>query len=124
MMTKVISMYDLMSEASFKKAVIEDDKNKIDELLFLVGVDTTQPYEYIDRLHRPMTLKGNDPVFGPMIEYFPRIDKEWLESDYCSFEDKVENCGDVGLRIELMQIGKRVDSTCMAMEYLVKKKGN
>lgn len=100
-MSQVLSFFDLFLDQEFKKAYMAQDKKRVDELLFVVGVDVTKEYHVIDRLHRPLSFKTNDIVKGPMLEYEQRVDKQWLSSPYATWEEKLEACEDVTLKDQL-----------------------
>lgn len=100
-MSQVFSFYDLFLDANFKKAWMKEDKETIEKLLYMVGVDTTKEYKVIDRLHRPLSFKNKEPVKGPMLEYQQRVDKQWLSSPYATWDEKLEACEDVTLKDQL-----------------------
>lgn len=115
--TRTWSMHDLMSDADFKKAVVENNKAKMDELLYQVGVDVKQGWEIIERLHRPLSFKNyEDPIYGPMVEYTPRTDPTWLKSGYATIEDVIEATSDSFMRAELMTMNKQSNFTGNAMD--------
>lgn len=112
MSTRVLSFHDLMLDSEFKKAVTENNKQKMDELLYQVGVDVSQGWNVIERLHRPLSFKNyEEPIYGPMVEYSPRTDKEWLKSGYATTEEVIDATTDSFLRAELMTMSKQSNFT-------------
>ena len=106
--THVWSMHDLMSNADFKKAVVDGNKAKMEELLYQVGVDVQQDWDIIDRLHRPLSFKNyEEPIYGPMVEYFPRTDAAWLKSGYATVEDIIEATPDSHMRASLICMNRQ-----------------
>lgn len=103
-----LSYYDLMNQPQFKQAVKDNDKKRMDELLYSVGVDISQGYETITCTHRP--LGTNKEWHGPMIAYFERKDKEWLRSGCASLAAHINSCKDPFLRGELLAHSKQDSS--------------
>jgi len=115
--TRVWSMHDLMSNVDFKQAVVDNDKKTINTLLYQVGVDTSQEWKIVERLHKPLSFKNyEEPIFGPMVEYFPRTDKSWLTSGYASVEDVIEATPDSFMRSELMGMNRQSNFTGQGMD--------
>jgi hypothetical protein len=94
-----LSYYDLMNQPEFKQAVKDNDKKRMDELLYSVGVNVSLGYETIICNHRP--LGTNKEWHGPMICYTERTDKEWLRGGCASLTAHINSCTDVFLRGEL-----------------------
>jgi len=99
------SFYDLMQNAEFKKAVVEEDKKKMEELLFSIGFDISQGYDLVSVLHRPETTK--QPWMGVRVEGFERTDKAWLDSPYASLEAHIGACPDASKRVHLAMLNPR-----------------
>lgn len=110
-MSQVLSFFDLFLDPEFKKAYMNQDKKRVDELLFQVGVDVTKEYNVIERLHRPLSAKTNEPIKGAMLEYSPRQDKQWLKSGYASWDEQLDACEDVTLKDQLGYISFEYTST-------------
>jgi len=99
------SFYDLMQNAEFKKAVVEEDKKKMEELLFSIGFDVEQGYDLVSVLHRPETTK--QPWMGLRAEGYEREDKDWLDSPYASLEAHIAACPDASKRVHLAMLNPR-----------------
>lgn len=84
-MYKQFSLVDLMQVDKFKVAAKENNKELMEEVLWELGLDTSQPYTFNDCLHRALTT--NIPVQGVRIEGYARSDKEWLNDKYVPIED-------------------------------------
>ena len=78
------SMYDLMKNADFKRAVFMSDDDTIKKLLYDVGVDTAFDFEWEDVLHRPRSIK--QPWSGMRVKGIERTDDGWRRSGCASLE--------------------------------------
>ena len=81
------SFKDLLLNPVFKIAAKLDDKKIMKQCFEEIGIDTSLPYEIIHCLHR--TRLSNEPWEGLMVTGYERLDKEWLESSYASYEAKI-----------------------------------
>lgn len=84
-MYKQFSMTDLMQIDKFKQAAKFNNTKVMEEVLWELGLDTSQPYVFNECLHRALTT--NIPVQGVRIEGYARSDKEWLNDKYVPVED-------------------------------------
>ena len=84
-MYKQFSMIDLMQVDKFKQAAKFNNTKVMEEVLWELGLDTSQPYVFNECLHRALTT--NIPVQGVRIEGYARSDKEWLNDKYVPVED-------------------------------------
>lgn len=81
------SFKDLLLNPVFKMSAKQDDKFLMEKCFYEVGIDTSQPYEIIHCNHR--TRLSNEPWEGLMVIGEERLDKEWLNSGYASYEAKI-----------------------------------
>ncbi len=111
MVPRVVNLIDLLNTIPGVKGIIErNNKEEIDNLLFPLGFDIKQGWEVEQCLHRPLTAKNNEPVFGVRIVGYERSDPKWLRSEHCTWENKVEN-SEVELRDELISMSKQSNFT-------------
>ena len=106
-----LSFLDLAKVPGAISIMQRNNKKEVDNLLWQYGFDTKTGVEYIDCLHRPLTAETNEPVKGILVTGYERIDPEWLASEHCSFEAKLEACEDYGLRDELLAMNKQSNFT-------------
>ena len=81
------SFKDLLLHPLFKMAAKQDDKELMRQCFWEMGIDTSKPYEIINCLHRSQL--DNTPWQGDMVSGEERLDKEWLQSEYASYEAKI-----------------------------------
>lgn len=122
MVSRSISLFDLMTDNAARKAIKEENKEELNKILFNLGFDITQEIEYIDCLHRPLTQKGNDPVYGTMIVASERSDSEWMRSGNASWEQRVALTDDPNLRFELRSMGSQGSVTGEQCRQIAKSK--
>lgn len=115
--TTSISLYDLMSIEDFKQAVLEDDIDKAEKLLYGVGVDLSYGYTIANRLHRPLMSDSNTPVEGSVLIYMERTDKEWVNSGHATMEATINSSSDMYLREDLW----RMQDAYLSMEKVKAK---
>lgn len=102
-----ISLYDLMQYDVAKKAILNEDKKTLEAVLYSLGLDTNEPYHLDECNHRPLTKKDNEPWYGGRYNGNERQDREWLMSEHCSWENKVDSIRDPELRSELIMMGNQ-----------------
>jgi len=81
------SFKDLLLHPLFKMAAKQDDKELMKQCFWEMGIDTSKPYEIVNCLHR--SRLDNTPWQGDMVAGLERLDKEWLQSEYASYEAKI-----------------------------------
>lgn len=81
------SFFDLLKDPLFRIAAKQNDLGVQKKCFWELGIDTNEYFEIIEVLHRPKT--SNDPWFGLMVSGLERRDKEWLTSEYASYEAKI-----------------------------------
>lgn len=79
-----LSFYDLLQYPLFKIAAKQDDKVLMKEIFYQAGMNTDEPFEIIEILHRPVTDK--EPWFGLRVHGVERLDREWLSTTIASYE--------------------------------------
>ena len=82
-----LSFYDLLQYPLFKMAAKQDDKGLMKEIFYQAGMDTNEPFEIVEVLHRPATNK--EPWIGLRVHGMERLDRAWLSSNYASYEAKI-----------------------------------
>ena len=117
-MHRSISFYDLLLFDQSKQIVMEGKDVELLKLLHDIGFDITKELNYELCYHRPMST--NQVFYGDRIVGAERIDLEWLESEYCTMENRLEIAGmrDLELQrdmIEMMQVG---NWTAAFIEYI------
>lgn len=119
-----LSFYDLLQYPLFKMAAKQDDKELMKKIFHEAGIDTSEEFELVEVLHRPVTSK--EPWFGLRVQGDERLDREWLEGGVASFEARTYTT-DASLRAELLSLDPRnainqkkdftVDSECSVEVY-------
>lgn len=104
-MYKQFSLTDLMQIEKFKVAAIHNDKAMMEEVLWELGLDINQPYEFHECLHRALTT--NIPVQGTRIEGYARKDTAWLNDTYVPLEDLAYGMKDKSFGKELNNLNPR-----------------
>lgn len=100
-----ISFYLLMQDEKAKKVIESGDEEAFKKILFAWGIDTEDHYEIVSCEHRP--LENQPLVFnGPMVKGSERLDLDWLNSGYASWEARVEAIDDSAMRADLKEMGK------------------
>jgi hypothetical protein len=117
MIPRSISVFDLKRVPGAVRIIQNADKEEIDELLWQIGFDPKLGYELNPCLHRPLTAKTNEPVYGIRVEGYERFDPEWLQSENASWDAKVENI-DPSLRDDLISMGQQSNFTNSIIEHI------
>jgi len=101
-----LSFFDLMQIEAFKNAVVNNNTQEMNKVLWENGVDINRPYEIVECTHRPLTRK--EPWTGPMVQGMERLDQTWVKSGYASFEAQIEMHQE---KDYLKQISRRSNTT-------------
>ena len=109
MIDKNLSFYVLMQHPEFRKAVEDDDTKAFEKIIHSFGVDTNEPYQIVTCEHRPLPNKSLKWT-GPRVEGAERRDQQWLQSEYCSQENKYDCVSDPTLRAELKSMSRQSSS--------------
>jgi hypothetical protein len=115
-----LSLSDMLLVDGFKEAFGSGNKALINKYLWENGLDTSMGVDEIICQHR--NLRGNI-VNCLRWEAHERCDSEWLQSEGCSWEAKVEAC-DLELRIQLKTMGRNYNNTGEIINMLEKHRGN
>ena len=107
--TAALSLYDLLLQKEFNLAMREGDDERIDELLYSVGVDVSLGYQVVERLHRPLSTK--QVVNGSVVIYTERIDSEWIRGGAASMEAIIASVKDSSVRAEMRSMQDAYMST-------------
>lgn len=110
MIPRNVSVFDLAKVPSAVGIIQRNCKEEIDELLWQIGFDPKLGYELNACLHRPLTAKTNEPVYGIRVEGWERSDPEFMKSGFASWENKLEQL-DPHLRDDLMSLSKESNFT-------------
>lgn len=114
--TTSLSLYDLLAQPEFKKAMMEGDDKRVDELLYSVGVDLEKGYQVVDRLHRP--LGTNQVVSGSVVVYSERLDEEWIASGCASMDAIINSTKDSSVRAEMRSMQDAYMTTGKFIDFL------
>lgn len=100
-----ISFYLLMQDPKAKKAIEENDEKTFKRILFDWGIDTEDSYTIESYEHRPLE---NDPLVfnGPLVQGSERLDSQWINSGYATWNARVEAIQDGSMRAELKEMGR------------------
>ncbi len=90
-MIRYLSLYDIMNSSIGAKAVRDGTEEDFKSFLWAAGFDTSKPIERQEVLHRPVSAKTNEPVFGMRFVGTERSDDEWSKSGLRSFEARMED---------------------------------
>ena len=93
-----ISLADLMTIEGFAKAYGKKDKDTLNAILYDCGLDSKRDYEWHYCTHRRI---NGEIVTCERVEGRERIDREWLESGYSSYDAKIDSYTDIDFRVEL-----------------------
>lgn len=117
MVFRSVSLWDLMNYEESKKAALSGDRKQLEDILFKLGLDVAKGYEEEQILHRPLSKKDKEPWFGIRYSSFERQDFEWLNSEHCSWENKLDNT-DVSLRDDLISLGQQSNFTDSIIQHI------
>lgn len=99
-----LSFVDVENVLGFQEAWKAQDKEKVDAILYSLGVDLQNGYEVEVNTHR--TRLSKQVEYGPRFSFSERKDKEW-ERLGMSTEDMIANCSDISLQMMLQGMSKR-----------------
>ena len=102
-------MFDLLKLPDFKLAVKLEDKETVERILWNLGVDTKQDWEFEECIHRPLT-NNNRAWEGLRVHGLERTDKEYLRSGYASLEAIAHSSSDKSLTRELLNLNPENNS--------------
>lgn len=104
-----LSFVDVENVQGFQEAWKAQDKEKVDAILYSLGVDLENGYEIEINTHR--TRISQQVEYGPRFSFSERKDKAWQQSGM-SIEDQIANCSDISLQIMLKGMSKRGFGKC------------
>lgn len=102
---KAVSFSDLMRDPDVKQAIESGNEVVFKEQLYLLGFDTSAPYEFVQSLHRNAQ---NKVVNDLRVEGWERLDDAWIKSGYASDEAIIASAKDPNLRRTLREMNKQV----------------
>lgn len=121
-MHRIISVIDLLSCAESKEILKNEDEKAFEQLLFDIGFDINQHIDYQICLHRPMSYLAADkhPVEAGRWIGVERKDSAWLESEHCTYDNKLEIIGtkDLEFQKELVAMSQPPNFTLNICEHL------
>ena len=97
-----LSFYDLMQYPPFKVAVVNEDKELMEKILWEAGMDLEQGYELVSILHRPSTTK--QAWMGLRVEGFERGDDDYIKNGKPSMDAIIASCKDPSKRVMLKML--------------------
>ena len=117
-MHRAISVIDLLSFPESRDIVQSGNKAEFVVLLHNVGFDIKQPIDYQICLHR--ALIDNEIYYSGRWVGSERGDNEWLRSEYCTLENRIEKVGtkDLALQDELNKMSSMPNYTAMTIEKM------
>lgn len=104
-----LSFVDVENVPGFQEAWKAQDKEKVDAILYSLGVDLQNGYEVEVNTHR--TRLSKQVEYGPRFSFSERTDKVWTKSGM-SIEDQIRNCTDISLQLMLQGMSKRGYGKC------------
>lgn len=104
-----LSFVDVENVVGFQEAWKAQDKEKVDAVLYSLGVDLENGYEVEVNTHR--TRISQQVEYGPRFSFSERRDQEWQKTGM-SIEDQIANCSDISLQIMLKGMSKRGFGKC------------
>lgn len=99
-----LSFHDMEQVPGWNEAWKEQDEEKVEAILYSVGVDVSCGWEIEVNTHR--TRISQQVEYGPRFSFKARVDKEW-EKIGMSIEDRIANCQDISLQMMLQGMSKR-----------------
>lgn len=120
MVPRAVSIFDLKLIPGAIGIIQRNNKEEVEQLLWQVGFDPKLGFEFVDCLHRPLTAKTNEPVYGVRIEGYERWDHEWIESDNSSWEAKIQDI-DPSLRDDLIAMSRESNNTQEILSHIGSK---
>ena len=99
---RYVSLSDLLMNKEFARAYAEGDKEKIDFLLYEIGLDVKHGCDEIFVTHRNLR---NQIVSCNRFESVERQDLQWLKSPHCSTENLIAS-SDPSLAADLRSMNK------------------
>jgi len=87
-MIKVLSIFDLMEVDEIKKCIVSGDKEKFNDCLYRLGIDTSKEVTEKNCYHRAL-LFGNEVKLGILYSGTERTDREYLRNG-SSLENRIE----------------------------------
>lgn len=116
MTIRYISVFDLLSVKEAKEIVANDDYTRFYDLLFDIGFDINREIEFQEVYCRSF-INHNIICLGRWIG-FERVDEEWINSEYCTFENKLLCREDKSMVMELAKMSNVPNFTGMLIEHI------
>lgn len=118
-MQRAVSVYDLLTFERSREAILNDDYAEFYNILNELGFDIDRDIDIQKCFHRPLTTP-NKVKEGARWVGTERTDQEWVESEYCTEENKLKLLGlkDYAFAKELEMMGSLPQFTQRAMDYL------
>lgn len=115
---RYISLYDLLSFDESKEIVKNNDFSGFYKLLHDVGFDINSEIEFQDVYCRSM-IDHRIICLGRWVG-FERSDREWLESEYCTLNNRIMIAGrkDLHLMLEMERMMRTANFTGMIIDHM------
>lgn len=97
-----LSFVDLEQHPEWNDAWKNQDKERVEAILYSLGADISNGWSIEVNLHRTRTT--NKVEYGPRFCYTQRKDKAWQK--WLSVEDLIETSNDWSLKLELQGMNK------------------
>ena len=117
-MHRAVSVIDLLSFPESKAILQNDNKGEFVVLLHTIGFDIKQPIDYQVCHHRAL-IDGQVYYTGRWVGS-ERGDDEWLSSEYCTLENRIEKVGikDLSFQEDLVRMSSLPNYTAMTIDKM------
>lgn len=106
-MYRSISLYDLMCIEPIAKIIKAEDKEKLNVVLWYLGLDVHHnEYEEVVVKHRPILKKDREIIEGLVFRSRERTDEEWLKDPSCSLDTRLYVADDKEMNKDITQMGR------------------
>ena len=118
-----ISTFDLLSIPEAKEIVVNNDYFEFYKLLNTIGFDVNKEIEWQEVYSRSL-IDHRIICLGRYVG-FERLDDEWVNSEYCTFENRLIAAGkrDTGLMLEMSAMSRTSNFTGMLVEHIERELG-
>jgi energy-converting hydrogenase Eha subunit F len=117
-----LSIIDLANSVPGAVGIMKrNNKEEVDALLHSLGFCVKMGYTFEECYHRPFTSKTKEPIYGMRIVGFERRDPEWVNSEHCSWENKIEEI-DEYLKDDLEAMSKQSNFTADILKHIENNK--
>lgn len=118
-MIRSLSLYDIMNDPKGREIVQSGNEQDFKDMLWQLGFDVNKPIERQEVMHRPMSAKTNEPVFGMRFVGTERTDGGWAKSFDARMEEYRQN--DFELYKEMTRMNYHHNHTGVLIEHMQSK---